>query len=89
MPATTRCAGRAVRPVGGLPAQVRIDRGKDFRSNVVADALGAFAGRRWLVGRAGTPARTRYIPHQELEIEVFDVPRAQEDTITSRYPPHL
>ena len=32
-------------PVGGLPAQVRIDQGKDFLSRTVADALGAFAVR--------------------------------------------
>jgi AAA domain/Mu transposase, C-terminal len=32
-------------PVGGLPAQVRIDRGKDFLSRTVAGALGAFAVR--------------------------------------------
>ncbi|GAA2752977.1 Mu transposase C-terminal domain-containing protein [Kitasatospora cinereorecta] len=30
-------------PVGGLPALVRIDRGKDFLSRTVASALGAFA----------------------------------------------
>lgn len=32
-------------PAGGLPAAVRIDRGKDFLSHTVADALGAFAVR--------------------------------------------
>ncbi|CDZ90248.1 transposase [Rhodococcus ruber] len=32
-------------PAGGLPAAVRIDRGKDFLSRTVADALGAFAVR--------------------------------------------
>jgi putative transposase len=32
-------------PVGGLPAQVRIDQGKDFLSRTVAGALGAFAVR--------------------------------------------
>jgi len=32
-------------PAGGLPAAVRIDRGKDFLSCTVADALGAFAVR--------------------------------------------
>jgi putative transposase len=30
-------------PVGGLPALVRIDRGKDFLSRTVTSALGAFA----------------------------------------------
>lgn len=30
-------------PAGGLPKRVRIDRGKDFLSNAVKDALGAFA----------------------------------------------
>ena len=30
-------------PAGGLPGCVRIDRGKDFLSNTVASALGAFA----------------------------------------------
>lgn len=32
-------------PAGGLPAAVRIDRGKDFLSRTVTDALGAFAVR--------------------------------------------
>lgn len=32
-------------PAGGLPAVVRIDRGKDFLSRTVADALGALAVR--------------------------------------------
>ncbi|MCM9077393.1 transposase family protein [Streptomyces spororaveus] len=30
-------------PFGGLPGRVRVDRGKDFLSNVVAKALGGFA----------------------------------------------
>lgn len=30
-------------PFGGLPGQVRVDRGKDFLSNAVAKALGGFA----------------------------------------------
>ncbi|WP_344353882.1 transposase family protein, partial [Streptomyces nogalater] len=30
-------------PAGGLPARIRIDRGKDFLSRAVQDALGAFA----------------------------------------------
>ncbi|MFG2948424.1 Mu transposase C-terminal domain-containing protein [Streptomyces adustus] len=30
-------------PAGGLPTRVRIDRGKDFLSNAVQEALGAFA----------------------------------------------
>ena len=32
-------------PVGGLPEVVRVDRGKDFLSRTVGDALGAFAVR--------------------------------------------
>jgi putative transposase len=32
-------------PAGGLPGTVRIDRGKDFLSRVVSEALGAFAVR--------------------------------------------
>ncbi|RRQ26222.1 ISNCY family transposase [Rhodococcus sp. Eu-32] len=32
-------------PAGGLPAAVRIDRGKDFLSRTVGEALGAFAVR--------------------------------------------
>ncbi|MEU1523970.1 Mu transposase C-terminal domain-containing protein [Nocardia rhamnosiphila] len=32
-------------PAGGLPVSVRIDRGKDFLSRTVAEALGAFAVR--------------------------------------------
>ncbi|WP_329317931.1 Mu transposase C-terminal domain-containing protein [Streptomyces sp. NBC_01715] len=30
-------------PAGGLPTRIRIDRGKDFLSNAVKEALGAFA----------------------------------------------
>lgn len=32
-------------PVGGLPALVRVDQGKDFLSRTVGEALGAFAVR--------------------------------------------
>jgi putative transposase len=39
------CVGVPYGPFGGLPELVRIDRGKDFLSNTVMAALGAFAVR--------------------------------------------
>jgi putative transposase len=51
-------------PAGGLPGCVRIDRGKDFLSRVVAEALGAFAVRI-----APMPG---YEPHLKGTVEGFN-----------------
>jgi putative transposase len=51
-------------PVGGLPALVRIDRGKDFLSRTVSEALGAFAVR--VVPLPG------YTPHLKGTVETLN-----------------
>lgn len=51
-------------PAGGLPAVVRIDRGKDFLSRTVGEALGAFAVR--VVDLPG------YTPHLKGTVETIN-----------------
>ncbi|WP_410595648.1 Mu transposase C-terminal domain-containing protein [Amycolatopsis sp. lyj-23] len=51
-------------PVGGLPALVRIDQGKDFLSRTVSEALGAFAVR--VVPLPG------YTPHLKGTVETVN-----------------
>ncbi len=51
-------------PVGGLPALVRVDQGKDFLSRTVGEALGAFAVR--LVPLPG------YTPHLKGTVETVN-----------------
>lgn len=51
-------------PFGGLPGAVRVDRGKDFLSRAVADALGAFA-----VPVVDLPA---YSPHLKGTVEALN-----------------
>ncbi|MEU3910400.1 DDE-type integrase/transposase/recombinase [Streptomyces sp. NPDC029721] len=51
-------------PFGGLPGAVRVDRGKDFLSRAVADALGAFA-----VPVVDLPADS---PHLKGTVEVLN-----------------
>ncbi len=51
-------------PAGGLPAMVRVDRGKDFLSRTVAEAMGAFA-----VAVDDLPA---YTPHLKGSVETLN-----------------
>ncbi|MGW3281156.1 Mu transposase C-terminal domain-containing protein [Nocardia rhamnosiphila] len=51
-------------PAGGLPAMVRVDRGKDFLSRTVAEAMGAFA-----VAVDDLPA---YTPHLKGSVETVN-----------------